>query len=194
MSRVYRYSQRDYVDWLHQKIWLTGNTKGYRKEYIPSFYNSLTDFMKKKGYMMDGRWGRGPAIVARWLYAIHVHEVARKESGQALGYPEIHHRDWPEDRDVFDFEIDLETLGEFMESWKNVEDMDLETCQGFRVQVELSTFLYTYADIENSRQGRRLASKLESSDTEDSGHSEEYSDLMSGAFGTTKKILGYNTI
>jgi hypothetical protein len=194
MSRVYRYSQRDYEDWLHQKIWLTGNEKGYRKEYIPSLYNSLTHLMKKKGYIMDGRWGRGPIIVARWLYAIHVHEVARKESGQPLGYPEIWHRDWPEDRDVFDFEIDLEVLDEFMDSWKNVEDMDCETRGGFRIKVELPIFLYTYVDIDNSTQGHRLAQKLQPTDSDVSEHQEEYSDLMSGAFGTTKKILGYNTI
>jgi hypothetical protein len=194
MSRVYRHSQRDYEDWLHQKIWLSGNEQGYRKEYIPSFYNSLTRFMKRKGYTMDGRWGKGPAIVARWLYAIHVHEVARKESHKPLGYPEIIHRDWPEDRDVFDFEIDLQSIDEFMDSWKNVEDMDCDSRQGFRVKVELQTFLYTYVDIDNSTQGRRMARILEPSDTEDSDHQEEYSDLMSGAFGTTKKILGYNTI
>lgn len=194
MSQVYRHSHHDYQDWLHQTIWLTENEKGYRKEYIPAFYNSLTYFMKKKGYIMDGRWGRGPSIVARWLYAIHVHEVARKESCKPIGYPEIRHRDWPEDKDVFEFEIDLEAVEEFMDSWKNIEDMDCETREGFRVKVELPTLLYRYVDIDNSSQGRRMAQKLETFENEDSDKQDEYSDLMSGAFGTTKKILGYNTI
>jgi hypothetical protein len=48
--------------------------------------------------------------------------------------------------------------------------------------------------MDNSTQGRRMARILEPSDTEDSDHQDEYVDLMSGAFGTTKKILGYNTI
>jgi hypothetical protein len=191
---MYRASITDYREWLHQKIWLNGNEEGYRKEYIPAFWQSLTNFMKKKGYMMDGRWLKGPTVVARWLYAIHVHEIARKVSYQPLGYPEILHRDWPEDRDTFDFHIDIQAIEEFMEGWRNVEDMDIETRHGFRTQSELQTLLYTYVDIENSSQGRRLAFKLMSDEEESEGSHDEYIDLMSGAFGTTKKILGYNTI
>jgi hypothetical protein len=142
---------------------------------------------------MDGRWGRGPMVVARWLYAIHVHEVARKRSYEPIGYPDIQHRDWEEDREVFDFHIDIQAVERFMKLWNTVEDLDTTTRQGFRTQVELPTFLYTYADIDDSYQGRKLARTLETSDSEGSDK-DEYEDLMSGAFGTTKKILGYNAL
>jgi hypothetical protein len=73
--------------------------------------------------------------------------------------------------------------------------MDVETSHGFRTQVELQKLLYTYVDIGNSVQGRRLSAKLIQDESENSeGGQDEYVDLMSGAFGTTKKILGYNTM
>jgi hypothetical protein len=195
MSRVYRTCFSDYKEWLHQKIWLTGNEQGFRKEYIPAFWKSLTQFMKKKGYVMDERWNKGPTVVARWLYAIHVHEIARHDTNKPLGYPTILHRDWPEDYDVFDFHIDIQAIEEFIDNWRNVEDMDVETSHGFRTQVELQKLLYTYVDIGNSVQGRRLSAKLIQDESENSeGGQDEYVDLMSGAFGTTKKILGYNTM
>lgn len=183
----------DFNDWLEQHIWISNMEKAARKTYIPMLYDSLTHFMKSKGYVMDSRWGRGPMIVARWLYAIHVHEVARKRSYEPIGYPDIQHRNWEEDNDVFDCTIDLQTVEEFMDEWKTVEDFNIETRQGFRTQVELQTLLYTYVDIDSSRQGKKLARQLDVPDTEGSDK-EEYEDLMSGAFGTTKKIIGYNTL
>lgn len=190
----YRVSKNDFHDWLHQRIWVSGNETAQRQTYIPALYDSLTHFMKKKGYVMDRRWNRGPRIVAKWLYAIHVHEIARKQSYRPLGYPEIEHRNWPEDKEVFDFHLDLEAIDEFMYSWRNNEDFDTSTRHGFRTQAELQTLLYTYADIDNSVQGRRLAAKFEVSESEDSDGHEESHDLMSGAFHTTKKIIGYNTL
>jgi hypothetical protein len=190
---VYRTPRWDFKDWLSQHIWVSDMEKAQRKTYIPMLYDSLTHFMKSKGYVMDGRWSRGPMIVAHWLYAIHVHEVARQRSYEPIGYPKIQHRDWEEDRDVFDYTLDVEVVEEFIDEWKTVEDFNVETRQGFRTQVELPTFLYTYVDIESSRQGKKLARQLELSDVEGSDK-EEYEDLMSGAFGTTKKILGYNAL
>ncbi len=190
---MYRTPVWDFKDWLNQHIWVSDSEKAPRKTYIPALYYELTSFMKSKGYMMDGRWGRGPMIVARWLYAIHIHEVARKRSYEPIGYPEIHHRDWEEDRDVFDFHIDIQAVEAFMKVWRSVEDFNPETRQGFRTQVELPTLLYTYVDIDESYQGRKLARTLETSDSEASDRDEDL-DVMSGAFGTTKKIIGYNAL
>jgi hypothetical protein len=192
MPIIYRTTKTDFQDWLRQHIWIS-DEKCPRKTYIPDLYHSLTRMMKKKGYKMDHRWNHGPMVVARWLYGIHIHEVVRKRSYDPLGYPEIIHRNWEYDQDVFDLEIDSECIETFMSEWSDVEDMNTETRQGLRIQVELPTFLYTYVDIDYSPQGIKLAHLMESSDT-DMSEKEEYEDLMSGAFGTTKKIIGYNTL
>jgi hypothetical protein len=195
MSKFYRTTKADFQDWLQQHTWISHSEKAPRKVYIPELYHSLTQFMKKKGYIMDYRWNKGPMIVARWLYAIHIHEVARKCSTKPIGYPDIIHRNWEEDNDVFDLHLDIQAIEQFMKSWQTVEDMNIETRHGFRTQVELPTLLYTYVDMDYSPQGMKLARLLEPTDSEGGGsEKEEFEDLMGGAFGTTKKIIGYNTL
>ena len=172
MKRAYRVSEEDFQTWLNVPIWINDNTKGTRREYIPDLADSLTGWMKRIGYTMDGRWAKGHRVLAKWLYAIHILEIARRDYNAPLAYPEIQHRDWQEDYDEFNVHIDYDIISEFLEPWSTVEDLSLEFRWGSRVYEELQTLLWHYIDLDASRNGIKLAEKLLESDSDsDSGHS-----------------------
>ena len=172
MKRPYKISENDFQLWLDVPIWVSDNEKGTRREYIPELADALTDWMKMIGYKMDGRWGKGHRVVAKWLYAIHVVEIARRDTSGSLEYPEIIHRDWQEDYDEFTLNINYDIVHSFLEKWDTIEDFDIETRWGSRVYEELENLLWHYIDLDTSRIGIKLAEKLIVSDSDsDSGGS-----------------------
>lgn len=172
MKRPYKISEKDFQLWLDESVWVCDNKKGTRRDYIPYFADALTDWMHFIGYKMDDRWAKGHRVVAKWLYAIQVLEIAKRDYGAPLAYPEIIHRDWSEDRDTYNINIDYTMVEEFMESWKTIEDLDPETRWGQRVVLEMQTLLWHYIDLDTSKIGIKLAEKLITSDSDsDSGGS-----------------------
>jgi hypothetical protein len=170
--RPYKASSADFQVWLDQPVWVTDSEKATRRDYIPAFADAITEWMRSIGYTMDGRWGKGHLVIARWMYAIHINEIARANYGATLAYPEIQHRDWPEDRETFGLYVNYDEVYDFMEGWKLIEDLDSEFRWGQRVYGELETLLYHYIDLENSRIGIQLANKICGSDSDsDSGSS-----------------------
>lgn len=153
----YRATQKDFVRWLNQWVWVSGDQKAVRKDWIPFFADQLTMWMEQKGYKMDGIWKKGHMAVAKWLYAIQVQVIANKEQYGALMYPEVKHRAWPEDRDLFDCEVSGPELEKFLDHWQLVEDLDVNTPSGLRVRCELQQLLWTYLALESCRQGNRVA-------------------------------------
>ncbi len=197
-KRFYKSSPRDFKEWLHERVWINGCERCPRSMYIPAFADELTNWCKRKGYVMDGRWKKGHLVVARWMYALHVQVVARRNRYGEVGYPEIRHRDWPEDKDVFDINIDQEAVEEFFDTWREAEDFDMKTDIGLRTVCELPTLLWHYVDLDSSYHGRKMARILET-DSEEESEEEDFrndymSDLTNGLHGTTKKILGINTL
>ena len=196
-ARYYKASANDFQDWLDQHVWVNGVERWARRVYIPVFAEELTAWCKRKGYVMDGRWRKGHKAVAKWLYALHVQVVARRNRYGAVQYPEIEHRDWPEDKDMFEMNIDQEAVEEFLDKWREHEDFDLESHVGLRAAAELPTLLWHYVDLESSLHGKRMAKILETdSDSEEDmiGNGDHWTDLTNGLHGTTKKILGINTL
>jgi hypothetical protein len=196
-KRFYKFGKDDFQDWLDQRVWISGTQRIPRRQYIPVFAEELTSLCKKKGYVLDGRWGKGHKAVAKWMYALHIQVVARRNRYGPVTYPEIEHRDWPEDKDMFEINFDYEVLEEFFDSWRGNEDLDLQTDIGFRIFAELPTLLWHYVDLDESYQGRKMAKILESdSESEDDmiGVGDHLTDLTNGLHGTTKKILGVNTL
>ena len=162
----YTPSVNDYNRWLNAKVWVTGISKACRKEYIPSFTQSIKAWMKGRGYTMSGSF-TGKAV-AKWLYAIQIQEVARKNKFGPIYYPEPYHRNWEEDWDTFDMEVSQEACEDFLEHYRNFEDFQFDMPSGDRVKVELQKFLYTYLDLESSKHGMKIARLLGESDNEDS--------------------------
>ncbi len=194
-KRFYRATPQDFQDWLDQRVWVNGLERWPRRAYIPVFAEELTAWCKRKGYVMDGRWGS--KAFAKWLYALHIHVVARRNRYGAVCYPEIQHRDWPEDKDIFEIVMDQEAVEEFLDRWREHEDFDSETNIGFRVAAELPTLLWHYVNLEESSHGKKMAKILETdSESEEDmiGLGDYMTDLSNGLHGTTKKILGVNTL
>ena len=162
MIGYYRASKQDFQDWLNAKVWVTGNRKASRRDYIPSFAESLTQMMYNRGYKMSGAWKKGHLVCAKWLYAICVREIGRNTHWDPLSYPDPHHRAYPEDRDQFDMTITPEVISEFMVHWRNNEDLSLESKVGQRVAIELEELLWTYVYVNDSRQGFIVNHILES--------------------------------
>lgn len=196
-TRYYRVSENDFQDWLDQYVWMNGVERWPRRDYIPIFAEELTVLCKRKGYVLDGRWKKGHKVVAKWLYALHVQVIARRNQYGSVQYPKIKHRDWPEDKDIFEINIDQEAVEKFLDKWREHEDFDLETHIGLRVAAELPILLWNYVDLESSLQGKRMAKILETdseSDEDTIGHGDHWTDLSNGLHGTTKKILGINAL
>lgn len=172
MKKAYKASEGDFQVWLDTPIWVSDCEKGTRRDYIPLLADELTLWMKTIGYTMDYRWGKGHRVLAKWLYAIHVLEIARLDYNAPLAYPEIIHRNWPEDKDEFHLYLDFDSISDFLEPWRTVEDFDYDVRWGRRVYEELETLLWHYVDLDASRIGIKLAEKLLESDSDsDSGGS-----------------------
>jgi hypothetical protein len=164
MARHYSPSHKDYIEWCEQKVWVTGLTKEERYKWIPDFTTDVTRWMSKRGYKMHDTWNA--KAVAKWLYAIQVQEFARKNVNGPISYPDCRHRDWPEDRDIYECEVTLSDLETFMYRWRNVEDFDMSTRSGQRVLSELHTLLYTYLDLETSKHGIKIARILQEAEND----------------------------
>jgi hypothetical protein len=158
----------DYHRWLSQFVWTNGITKEVRGDVLPEFAESLTRWMNKKGYEMDSRWHLNKyRIVSTWLYAIHVKEVAGRSVLRPLQYPPIQHRNTREDYDQFNHVISSSDYTDFLESWGLHEDFDLESPVGQRTLLELPTLVWTFIDLEVSKQGQLIASYWGDSDSDD---------------------------
>lgn len=169
MKRAYKVSEEDFQVWLDGEVWVDDNEKGKRRDYIPHLADAITDWMRVIGYRMDARWGKGHRVLAKWLYSIQVLEIARCDFSASLAYPEIIHRNWQEDYDMYTAHIDYDMIEEFMESWKTIEDLDPEMRWGQRVYLELQTLLWHYIDVDSSKIGIKLAEKLVTSDSDSDG-------------------------
>lgn len=197
MQRYYKPSASDFQDWLDHWVWINHITKVPRREYIPRIAEETTKWMKQQGYIMEPRWKKGELIIAKWMYAIHIQEVARRRHLEPIQYPEIQHRDWPEDQDTFDIELPQDKIETFLKRFRNHEDFDIDTWAGARVINEFRTLLYHYIDLEESPHGRRIALLFDTgsdSDGNQSNHDDFLLDIINGLHGAKKKILGVNTL
>lgn len=158
----------DFQVWLDQELWVEGNDRVPRRNYIPIFASELTECMKQWGYTMDSRWNNGHYIVAKWMYMIHVQEFLTKDYNGRIEYAEPYHRDWPEDFLEYTHIVSFDRISNFMESWRFYEDFDIDTRCGQRILNELQHLLYPFINMENSRNGMLF------DDTSDTEH-EEYS-------------------
>ena len=152
--------------WLNQYVWV-GNETIKRRDYIPDFAEALTAFAAKKGYTMDVRWKKGHLVVAKWLHSIHRQEYCYNSQGN-LVYPEVGHRSWQEDDYQFYHVLSREDVQQFMETW-DCEDMCLDTRVGNRVLNEIHSLLWTYVDLDTSKQGQVVLERLEDSDSDSDG-------------------------
>jgi len=178
---MYQASAEDYRVWLDQTIWHNGLLRRARKHYIPAFADSLTEFLKRKGYTMHPRWGKGHGVVGRWLYRIAVCVYARNTPNAPIQY-EFPGSETarPEDIDQFYHVIPTGDIQSALERWTVVEDLDPQTDMGKRVWIELETLVWKYLDLETSRQTSEVDAFFYDSESEyewqtnTKGYTDEY--------------------
>lgn len=154
----------DFKLWLDSEIWLTDNHRGPRRDYITSLSEELEEWVKRYGYIMSKNWK--PLVLAQWLYGVSVMEVVRTTPGGALNYPEPLHRNWQEDYDMFQSDLNFHEVSEFLERWNTTEDLEYDSPIGRRVHEELERLLYCYVDMDNCYRGRQLADRLLDTDSD----------------------------
>jgi hypothetical protein len=103
------------------------------------------------------------------MYSLAVVEQASINSRRRIKYPEPMHRDMQEDSDYFGFVLNWDTIEKFMNNWKYVEDFDVDTRMGHRIWYELSTMIYLYLDLDNSKNGDYIRGLFENSDSYSDG-------------------------
>jgi hypothetical protein len=163
MPIQYRSSGSDFQIWLDQPIWVTDNTKQTRREVYPGIAEDITAWMRRKGYVMDNRWARGHKKLAQWVYAFACDEIREEKKG--IAYPPILHRDCQEDYDQFHHVCDFFEIQELFDGLKTVEDFDSELPLGNTLLHNFADLLYTFLDLQASKQGRLIAQLYEDSDS-----------------------------
>ena len=185
-----KFSSVDFKKWLRQTVWVSGDCRLERKEYIPRFAEDLQRWMFNHGYKMNSRWSS--LAVARWLYSIHLLECVYKNSKYNLSYPTMFHRNWQEDRDKFEVILMPRDYEAFWDAWRNNEDFDPMTAVGTRTRNELPDMLYWHLNLDTSKHGRavaRVVDEMEEDEEEEVivGKKNEkdsyYQDVEDGFFG-----------
>ena len=166
----YRINNSDFNLWLNQDIWSSNTIREKRKYILLEFNECVTKLLKNKGYSMDERWNSTTSIpLISWIYRIAVEETARYNYNTPVLIPRIIHRNTEEDYDYFYHIIDNDTIEGLMNEWSDVEDLSIDSRIGARIRVEIQEFLYTFIDLDSSKQGRVIARFWEN-DSSDSDH------------------------
>jgi hypothetical protein len=156
----------DFQNWMNQWVWVSDSEKLRRREYIPYFKKELEAWMKERGYEMDGYW-KNQNVVSRWLYAIHVVEIVKKDRIGGIEYAEPNHRNWPEDRDTYEVHVMQDDIDSFLDKWETNEDFDKETRVGQRVREDCLRFLYIFLDLDASKRGKEISRIMLDTDDEE---------------------------
>lgn len=168
----YKPCKRDFILWLNSST-LIGGEKVLRKEWIPWFHRAIERWMNTLGYTMNESWKQSPLILAKWLYCVHVVEVARQDYMGNLYYDEPNHRDTIEDKDRFETVVSFMEIEKFMGQFDENEDLCYRGKAGQRTQIDLAEFLYCHINVKNSKQGhyvtRILDANASDSDEDDAG-------------------------
>lgn len=166
----YRINNSDFNLWLQQPIWISNTVRDRRRDILLEFNDCVTQLLKNKGYVMDERWNSTTSFpLLSWIYRIAVEETARYNYNNPVSIPPIIHRNTQEDYDYFYHIIDDDTIEKLMDEWSDVEDLNIDSRIGARVRTEIQEFLYTFVDLESSKQGKVIARFWEN-DSSDSDH------------------------
>jgi hypothetical protein len=153
MSHITRVS---FDHWMRDETYIgQGCEKGTKKEAILYFfYEGLSPWIKSIGY----KWLRDQDIIAaKFLRFCYEAEYAlTKRRTISLLIPKTNHRDYPEDRDTFDYFVTTDDFNELIDRWSNTIPII-----GSRLQHFLIEFCYVWIDVESGRPGAWTLKNLE---------------------------------
>ena len=137
-----------YTQWLNEFAYVgKGVTEGTMKDaMLHFFYRGVNPFIRDAGY----RWLESDAIIANKFlkFCFLVYETSKMSLKYSLQTPMAMHRDFPEDRDTFDFILDTRSFVDFMEDW----DFRTEII-GTRLEYLLREFCYVWINVESGKPG-----------------------------------------
>jgi len=163
------WQKRNFDLWLNQPVNSHMDDEPFvRRDYIPDFADSLTDFIKSKGYRFDTRWKLGHLVVAKWLYTIHIRHATLDTT--SFPYQEIHHRNTIEDIEHYNNIISDEELHSFLKAWGHtIDDLCIDTFIGVKIAEELKNLIWIYINLDISPQGIAVAEWLFQEDSDSEG-------------------------
>ncbi len=164
-KQIYKPSSTDFDKWIQEKVWINGNTKMSRREWLEILVEDTEQWIQNHGYKMNYMWNL--KAVATWLYAVQV--IAKASSfpnSLRVRYPDPEHRDWEEDYDYFHMFVTYSEISQFLSFWKYSDDLDPTTRWGQRAIHEFGQLLYTFLDLDISENGKKIAKFMESSSSD----------------------------
>jgi len=158
MSWTYENNARSFEKWLKQPVWVADH-KERRGVVLRNFYESLTNFMKDKGYVMDFRWYSNKInYLMNWMYRIWLEEHVRFNRNKEVYLAPPMHRNTEEDYEHFNSIVDMNSIEDFMKEWSFVAEFDSDYSRlAYRMEYELQDFLYNFVDLDHSKQGHVIA-------------------------------------
>ncbi len=166
--KIYRPGSIDFEKWIRESVWLNGNTKMSRRECLDIFAEDCRKWIQHYGYKLSHSWGL--KAVANWMYSMSVvYKACSFPTPLRVRYPTPDHRDWQEDFEYFHATVDTIEIGKFLDRWKYADDFHPDTRLGQHIQTELAHILYTYLNLEDSENGRKIAAFVETSSSESEG-------------------------
>lgn len=154
---------KSYTEWLQESSYVgNGMSQGTTKDaMLHFFYQGVSPWVQRFGYS----WSQSEDIIARKFVRLcyDITMTSAMKSTYTLQAPNPRHRDFPEDRDTFDFLVDTWSFVELMSQW--------ECCSppvGTRLDYLLREFCYVWVDVESGKPGSRTAAILEAEYDNDS--------------------------
>ena len=121
------------------------------------FYNGISPWIQSFGYT----WNKEEDYIARKFlrFSYELHCALLEGSTVDLLPPEPFHRNLPEDRESFEFYVNVPFL-DFLDDWKIREEI-----VGTRFEFMILEFCYIWIDVTAGKPGRWTLAALEMNDT-----------------------------
>jgi len=145
-----------YKEWLEIHTYVgNGVAEGTMKDaMLHFFYYGVSPWIQQFGY----KWTQSDDSIARKFVRLcyDITTTSAMDTHFRLEAPEPRHRDYPEDRETFDFLVDTWSFVELLSEW--------ECCSppvGTRLEYLLREFCYVWIDVESGPPGTRTRKILE---------------------------------
>jgi hypothetical protein len=162
---VSRSSRVPIETWLRTEVYIgIGYLKGTKKDAVfDFFFNGLSPWIQSIGY----KWSRTENEIAiKFIKFCYEAEFTLTRPRRfTLMNPQPNHRNFPEDRETFDYFVSTDRFLEFLEQWQGSLPI-----VGSRLEVYLVEFCYVWVDVQSGPPGTWTQKNLEGdmdSDEED---------------------------
>lgn len=152
-----------YTNWLNEFAYVgNGLAEGtIENAMLHFFYDGVSPWIKGFGYS----WCDDEQKIARKFlrFCYDVYTTSNMDTKYTLQVPEPRHRDFPEDRDTFEFIADTPSFVELLEIWKFRDEI-----VGTRLDYLLREFCYVWINVQSGKPGAWTQAALDAESDADS--------------------------